>query len=63
MEFLMHILIAIFMIVVFSLIGGVAVMLLWNWLMPLIFGLSSISFWEAVGLTFLCNLLFGGSRS
>ena len=59
----MHILIAIFMIVVFSLIGGVAVMLLWNWLMPLIFGLPSISFWEAVGLTFLCNLLFGGSRS
>lgn len=34
-------------------------MLLWNWLMPAIFGLSSISLWQALGLFLLSKLLFG----
>jgi hypothetical protein len=33
-------------------------MLLWNWLMPVIFGLSEISFWQAVGLNLLASILF-----
>ncbi len=37
---------------------GLAVMLLWNWLMPEIFGLPSLGFVQAVGLTVLCHLLF-----
>ena len=37
---------------------GVAVMALWNWLMPAIFGLPTISYWQAVGLFILCHLLF-----
>ena len=36
-----------------------AVMLLWNWLMPAIFGLGVISFWQALGTLVLCRLLFG----
>jgi len=36
-----------------------AVMLLWNWLLPVLFGLSSISFWQALGILVLCRLLFG----
>lgn len=39
---------------------GQAVLQLWNWLMPDIFGLHRISFWQAVGLMFLSWLLFGG---
>ena len=39
---------------------GAIVMLLWNWLMPSIFGLGAISFWQALGLLVLCRLLFGG---
>ena len=35
------------------------VMLLWNWLMPAIFGLITISFWQALGLFALARILFG----
>ncbi|WP_417360912.1 hypothetical protein [Galbibacter sp.] len=37
-----------------------AVMQLWNWLMPKLFDLSTISFWEAGGIVLLCKLLFSG---
>ena len=40
--------------------AGAVVMLLWNWLMPAIFGLISISFWQALGLFILARILFGG---
>ena len=39
-----------------------AVMWLWNWLMPVIFGLHAISFWQALGLLVLSKILFGGFR-
>lgn len=42
--------------------GGVftlVVMLLWNWLMPLLFGLTLITFWQALGLLVLSKVLFG----
>ncbi|MFN0105020.1 MAG: hypothetical protein ACKV2U_23420 [Bryobacteraceae bacterium] len=41
---------------------GKAVHELWNWLMPGIFGLTAITFWQAVGLLALSWLLFGGWR-
>jgi len=34
------------------------VMWLWNWLMPLLFGLPVITYWQAGGLLLLTNLLF-----
>ncbi len=37
---------------------GWVVMLLWNWLMPDIFGLPSVSYWQAWGLLVLCWILF-----
>jgi hypothetical protein len=37
---------------------GLPLMLLWNWLMPIIFDLSEISFWQAVGLNLLASILF-----
>ncbi|MDR1226216.1 MAG: hypothetical protein LBK47_04880 [Prevotellaceae bacterium] len=37
-----------------------ATMLLWSWLMPAIFGVSAINFWQALGLLVLARLLFGG---
>lgn len=46
--------------VVFALIFGVVVMALWNWLMPMIFGLGKITFWQAFGIVLLAKLLFGG---
>ncbi len=41
---------------------GQAVLQLWNWLMPGIFGLPSLTFWQAVGLLGLSWILFGGWR-
>jgi len=55
------VLFVVFCIAVLALAGFV-VMSLWNWLMPLLFGLKSITFWQAVGLIILCKLLFGGFR-
>ena len=37
---------------------GWVVMLLWNWLMPDIFGLPSVSYWQAWGLLVLFWILF-----
>ena len=37
-------------------------MLLWNSLMPAIFNLTVISFWQAAGLLLLGRLFFGGFR-
>jgi ABC-type multidrug transport system fused ATPase/permease subunit len=38
---------------------GTTVMLLWNFLVPDIFGLSAISFWQALGILILTRILFG----
>jgi len=35
-------------------------MLLWNWLMPAIFGLPLLTYWQAAGVLVLARLLFGG---
>jgi len=40
--------------------GGTIVMLLWNWLVPPLFGWRAIAFWQALGLLALCRILFGG---
>ncbi|WP_075601860.1 hypothetical protein [Saccharicrinis aurantiacus] len=37
-----------------------AVLLLWNWLMPAIFGLTIITYWQALGLLALSKILFSG---
>ena len=45
---------------IFIAIGGAVVMLLWNWLLPTLFGWQEITFWQALGLLALCRILFGG---
>jgi len=44
----------------FIVVGGILVQWLWNWLLPDIFGLRRVTFWEALGLLALCRILFGG---
>ena len=41
-----------------ALLFGFVVMWLWNWLMPELFGLSVITFWQAWGLVVLSHILF-----
>ena len=43
----------------FALVFGFAVKWLWNMLMPAVFGLGVITFWQAVALVILAKLLFG----
>ncbi|MDR1455032.1 MAG: hypothetical protein LBJ01_05215 [Tannerella sp.] len=38
---------------------GAAVMCLWNWLTPAIFGWETITFWQALGMLALARILFG----
>jgi hypothetical protein len=55
-----YILAGISIAVLFAFLFGYFAMLLWNWLMPEIFGLTTISYWQAVGLIVLARLIFGG---
>lgn len=45
-------------IIVVALLLTLPVMWLWNWLMPVIFELPTITFWQALGLSVLCSFLF-----
>lgn len=48
-------------IVVVVFVGAVValpVMLLWDWLMPSLFGLNEITYFQAWGLYILCAILF-----
>jgi membrane protein required for beta-lactamase induction len=46
------------LIAIVIVILGYPLMLLWNWLMPVIFGLPEITFWQAIGLNLLSTILF-----
>lgn len=46
----------------FAFLFGYFVMLLWNWLMPAIFDLTTITFWQAAGIVLLARLIFGGFK-
>jgi|GEM_PF-873162 len=66
MKFFLGFLMAIGFIGLIFLFGWV-VMLLWNWLMPEIFGLQQVTYWQAWGLLVLSSILFksfpsGGSN-
>ncbi len=50
-------------VTVLGLVFGLLVRWLWNALMPVVFGLPEVGFWQAVGLVVLAHLLFGGDHS
>ena len=60
----MHIVPKIALFIVFATLAmlavGFGVMYLWNWLMPALFGLTTIGYWQALGLCVLGRVLFGG---
>jgi hypothetical protein len=47
-------------IAIVTFLGGTVVKVLWNWLIPDLFGARPITFWQAFGLLALCRILFGG---
>ena len=59
-KWLLMIPIGIAAITFFVFIGGTITQLLWNWLLPPLFGWKELSFWQALGMLTLCRILFGG---
>ena len=49
--------------IAFAAAGGLAVMLLWNNIIPAVIpGVSSLSYLQAIGLLVLCRILVGGFK-
>jgi hypothetical protein len=48
-------------VAVFAFLVGLLVKALWNWLMPDIFGLATITVWQALGLLLLAKILVSPS--
>jgi hypothetical protein len=46
------------LIVLAAILFTLPLQLLWNWLMPTIFNLPMITFWQAFGLNILAGILF-----
>ena len=55
--------IALVFVAIFALILAFPVMLLCNWIMPAVFGLIKITFWQALGINLLCGFLFRGTTT
>jgi hypothetical protein len=51
--------------IAFGFVFGYGIKLLWNWLMPELFGIKEISYWQGIGIFILARLIFGsfGSNS
>jgi len=47
------------LITIIALVLGAIIMVLWNWLMPALFGLGTINYWQGFGILLLAQLLFG----
>lgn len=50
-------------IALYAVILALPTMLLWNWVMPPVFGLGTIGFFHALGLNLLCGVLFRSRAS
>jgi hypothetical protein len=57
-----HVVRVVLIVIVAFVVFGFVTMQLWNWLMPAIFGLRTISFLQAVGLVLLSKILLFGGR-
>lgn len=55
--------VALVFVAIFALILAFPVMWLWNWIMPAVFGLIKITFWQALGINLLCGFLFRGTTT
>ena len=47
-------------IIIVFIIAVLIFQLIWNAVMPGVFGCKEISFWQVIGLLILSNILFGG---
>ena len=52
------IVIALASILAISALGGLIFMLAWNWIMPHLFELPTLTYWQGFGLVFIVYFLF-----
>ncbi|WP_223826670.1 hypothetical protein [Flagellimonas sp. S3867] len=45
--------------ILFIFLMGFVFMWLWNWLMPDVFGLTTLTYWQSFGLLLLAKIIFG----
>ena len=50
-------------VAVYAVLLALPTMLLWNWVMPGVFALGKISFFQALALNLLCGILFRSRSS
>jgi len=62
-EFIAALFITVVLAFFIALLFGIVVMYLWNWLMPVIFGLPTITWIQAAGLIFFIHLVFPSGSS
>ena len=60
MEIVGWVLLAIIGITALAILFGFIIMWLWNWLMPELFDLGTITYWQGVGIFILSKILLGG---
>ena len=58
----LHVLKVLVIVAVAITVFGFVTMELWNWLMPAIFAIRTITFGQAIGLVVLSKILLGGFR-
>ena len=57
-ETVTRVLLALGVIALLGILLGLPLQLLWNWLMPIVFNLPTITFWQAMGLNIMASILF-----
>jgi hypothetical protein len=63
MEGLLKFVGAIGLLFIIACLLALPLMWLWNWLMPELFDLQTIGFWQALGLNLLSSILFKSASS
>jgi hypothetical protein len=63
METLVKVLGVIALVILLAFLLALPTMWLWNYLMPIIFGLIKISFWQALAMNLLSGFLFKSTHS
>jgi len=58
-EIISTILLVLVLIAAASLLGGLIIMLLWNWIIVSLFGAVLITFWQGVGVSFIISIISG----
>lgn len=61
-DIIIYVLGSIAFIAILALLFSLPTMWLWNWLMPSLFGITKITWLQALGVNFLSGILFKGGN-